>query len=169
MKKKAVLIWICTLVCALGITSTVALSQAKAKVEVVMEETTETNDPIEPTTIIAPVTKTDWCIVTEISEYLVTIEYKGNLYDFYGDGYKIGNELRCEFTYNFSKHEWEVTDVVEIKPTTKVEAVLIGINSETGDYIVSLDNGEIKTISDPPEVWYTLELDANGYIIGVEE
>ena len=38
------------------------------------------------------------CEVTNVSNTVVTVNYKGDLYSFYGDGYEIGDELICKFT-----------------------------------------------------------------------
>ena len=131
------------------------------------ETTTEMTLETEITT--EPLEKHEWCMVTEVMNDLVAVEYKGNSYGFYGDGFKVGNEVKCEFQYNLETHEWEITDVLSVKPTEKVEAVLVGIDEETGAYEIQLENGEIKTVPDAPEVWYTVELDANGNVIGIEE
>lgn len=37
------------------------------------------------------------CTVTEINGNLVTVDYKGNLYTFYGTGYIVGTEIVCTF------------------------------------------------------------------------
>lgn len=38
------------------------------------------------------------CEVTNVSGKKVTVAYKGNLYAFYGEGYKVGDKLICKFT-----------------------------------------------------------------------
>ena len=114
-------------------------------------------------------TRTEMCLVTNVVNDVVTITDKGEEYQFYGTGFKVGHELTCLFEYDFETCEWKVIDVLSIKKTEKVKAVLVGIDEETGYYEVSLPNGEIKTIPDAPEVYYTLELDANGNVISIEE
>lgn len=48
------------------------------------------------------------CEVTEISGDIVTVEYDGQLYAFYGYGYSVGQKITCQFTDN-----WEIVGVVE--------------------------------------------------------
>lgn len=48
------------------------------------------------------------CTVTEIKNNLITVECKGNLYSFYGNGYKVGTEIVCLFTDN-----WEIVDAYQ--------------------------------------------------------
>jgi hypothetical protein len=48
------------------------------------------------------------CEVEEINNDLVTVEYKGKLYDFFGYGYEVGEEIICQFTNN-----WEIIGVTE--------------------------------------------------------
>ena len=38
------------------------------------------------------------CKVEEIDGDYITVSYKGNEYDFFGDGYEIGEEIICQFT-----------------------------------------------------------------------
>lgn len=38
------------------------------------------------------------CEVVEINNDLITVEYKGNLYEFYGYGYEVGQKIICQFT-----------------------------------------------------------------------
>lgn len=38
------------------------------------------------------------CEVVEINNDLITVEYKGDLYDFFGDGYTVGDKIVCQFT-----------------------------------------------------------------------
>ena len=49
------------------------------------------------------------CEVINVSN-VITVEYKGNLYSFYGNGYKIGDEVICKFTDNM-----EIVDAEFIK------------------------------------------------------
>jgi len=48
------------------------------------------------------------CEVTEINGDLVTVNYKGELYSFYGDGYEVGTEIICKFT-----DDWKIVGVAE--------------------------------------------------------
>lgn len=48
------------------------------------------------------------CEVTEINNDLITVEYNGNLYDFFGYGYEIGEQITCQFTTGM-----EIVGVVE--------------------------------------------------------
>lgn len=48
------------------------------------------------------------CEVTEIENDLITVEYNGNLYDFLGYGYEVGEDIVCQFT-----NEMEIVGVVE--------------------------------------------------------
>jgi hypothetical protein len=48
------------------------------------------------------------CTVTEITGDYVTVEYNGNLYDFFGYGYSIGETITCQFTDGM-----EIVGVVE--------------------------------------------------------
>lgn len=48
------------------------------------------------------------CEVTEISGDIVTVEYDGQLYAFFGYGYKVGQKIVCQFT-----DDWEIVGVVE--------------------------------------------------------
>ena len=41
------------------------------------------------------------CEVTNVSGKKVTVAYKGNLYSFFGDGYRVGDELICKFTDDY--------------------------------------------------------------------
>lgn len=38
------------------------------------------------------------CEVTEINNDLITVEYNGNFYDFFGYGYEVGEQIVCQFT-----------------------------------------------------------------------
>ena len=48
------------------------------------------------------------CTVTEVTDTLVTVLYNGNLYDFFGYGYEVGEQIIRQFTDN-----WEIVGVVE--------------------------------------------------------
>ena len=48
------------------------------------------------------------CEVTEINNDLITVEYNGNLYDFFGYGYEVGEQITCQFTTGM-----EIVGVVE--------------------------------------------------------
>lgn len=48
------------------------------------------------------------CTVTETTNNLITVDYKGNLYSFYGNGYKAGEKIVCQFT-----DDWQIVGVVE--------------------------------------------------------
>jgi hypothetical protein len=48
------------------------------------------------------------CEVEEINNDLVTVEYKGKLYDFFGYGYEVGEQIICQFT-----NDWEIVGVSE--------------------------------------------------------
>lgn len=48
------------------------------------------------------------CEVYEINDDLITVEYQGNLYDFFGDGYEVGETIVCQFT-----DAMEIVGVVE--------------------------------------------------------
>ena len=54
------------------------------------------------------------CIVIETTEDIVTVEYNGNLYDFYGDGFKVGNVVMCTFTDNMEIIDAYITEIDEI-------------------------------------------------------
>ena len=41
------------------------------------------------------------CDVVDVSGTVVTVNYKGNLYSFFGDGYRVGDELICKFTDDY--------------------------------------------------------------------
>jgi hypothetical protein len=49
-----------------------------------------------------------YCTVTEITGDLITVAYNGNLYDFFGYGYEVGEEIICQFTDSM-----EIVGVVE--------------------------------------------------------
>ena len=55
-------------------------------------------------------TSTKACIVTEVSENLITVSNNGNYYSFYGNGYEVGDMVVCQFT---SEMEMEIIDVIE--------------------------------------------------------
>lgn len=38
------------------------------------------------------------CDVVDVSDTIITVDYKGNLYAFYGDGYEVDDKLICKFT-----------------------------------------------------------------------
>ena len=48
------------------------------------------------------------CTVIGTYENEVTVDYKGNLYSFYGYGYEVGEKIVCQFT-----DDWEIVGVVE--------------------------------------------------------
>lgn len=48
------------------------------------------------------------CNVVDVSSQKVTVAYKGNLYAFYGEGYKAGDKLICKFTDDFRIVDAEV-------------------------------------------------------------
>ena len=53
-------------------------------------------------------TSTEVCTVTEINEDLVTVHHKGSFYSFYGNGYKVGDSIVCQFT-----SEMEIVNVLK--------------------------------------------------------
>lgn len=48
------------------------------------------------------------CDVVDVSGTVVTVNYKGNLYSFFGDGYRVGDELICKFTDDYRIVDAEV-------------------------------------------------------------
>lgn len=48
------------------------------------------------------------CDVVDVFGQKVTVSYKGNLYAFYGDGYRVGDELICKFTDDYRIVDAEV-------------------------------------------------------------
>lgn len=48
------------------------------------------------------------CDVVDVSGTVVTVNYKGNLYSFFGDGYRVGDKLICKFTDDFRIVDAEV-------------------------------------------------------------
>ena len=38
------------------------------------------------------------CTVTDVDNGVITVEYKGQLYSFYGNGYENGEQIVCQFT-----------------------------------------------------------------------
>ena len=108
-----------------------------------------------------------YCLVTKIDDELgkVFVDYQGETYSFYGNGYNVGDEIICQFT-----DDWEIRDVVEIVKKAKenmVEAVLTDID-ENGNYILKSSYGE-HIVADPPEVYYLVDVDDNGNVIKLEE
>ena len=176
--RKIAILGICAIIffwVAILITGKSDFETAVAEGKVKLEETTEVVTEME-TEIIAEVETTEpyiepqiwFCRVVEVYDDLVTVEYKGEWYNFFGTGYKVGHELTCLVTYDFVECEWQIIKALNLKPTEKAEVVLVGIDTD-GNYIVSFADGTTKIISDPPEVWYTVELDANHEIIGIVE
>jgi hypothetical protein len=53
-------------------------------------------------------TTTEACVVTSVTEDLVTVSYDGNYYSFYGNGYEVGEMIICQFT-----SEMEIIDILE--------------------------------------------------------
>lgn len=48
--------------------------------------------------------------------------------------------------------------------TRTMSAVLVDINEETGDYVLQTEDGHLWSISDAPEVVYSVTFDTNGTI-----
>ena len=48
------------------------------------------------------------CDVVDVSGTIVTVNYKGDLYSFYGNGYEIGDKVICKFTDDYQIVDAEV-------------------------------------------------------------
>ena len=74
---------------------------------------------------------------------------------------------------DYESEMWNQVDAAQIETETEteiivngnirtMESVLIGIDEETGEYIVQTPDGHEWRLADPPEVYYTLDIDNHG-------
>ena len=91
----------------MGIVGDFEFEEAKAEVKPTTKVTTEkvTTEPTTETTTEVKTFKAE-CLITDVVDDLVTVEYNGNLYNFYGNGFAKGTIAICTFT----KGKMEIID-----------------------------------------------------------
>lgn len=97
-----------------------------------MESTTEpTTEKITTTEIITADVE---CIIREVVGDTITVEHNGNLYNFYGYGYKAGQKVICTFT-----EDMKVIDASEPieEPTTEIKFYDVHLSEELQLHIMT--------------------------------